>query len=191
MGTNFLPQQQYDSLVMARLAPGADADAARAAIEEALEPYPTAKVRDNAQYKEDQAASVNQVVNLVYALLFLAIVIATIGIVITLMLSIYERTRELGLLRAVGMTQSQMRSSVRWESVIIALIGTALGLVIGLFFGWAVVAALRDEGFTRFAAAPGQLLVIVVVAAVVGVVAGVYPAWRASRLDVLRAIATE
>ncbi|GIU86119.1 MAG: ABC transporter substrate-binding protein [Acidimicrobiia bacterium] len=189
--TNFLPQQQYDSLVMARLAPGADADAARAAIEEALEPYPTAKVRDNAQYKEDQAASVNQVVNLVYALLFLAIVIATIGIVITLMLSIYERTRELGLLRAVGMTQSQMRSSVRWESVIIALLGTALGLVIGLFFGWAVVAALRDEGFTRFAAAPGQLLVIVVVAAVVGVVAGVYPAWRASRLDVLRAIATE
>lgn len=188
---NFLPQQQFDFLVMARLAPGADSEEARAEIERVLEPYPTAEVQDNAQYKKEQEASINQVVNLVYALLFLAIVIATIGIIITLMLSIYERTRELGLLRAVGMTRSQMRSSVRWESVIIALLGTALGLVIGLFFGWAVVAALRDEGFTRFAAAPGQLLIIVVVAAVVGVVAGVYPAWRASRLDVLRAIASE
>lgn len=188
---NFLPQQALDFLVMAKIAPGVDPDQARAAMERALEPYPIAKVRDNAQYKDDQKAQINQLVAFIYVMLILSIIIAVIGIIITLLLSVYERTREIGLLRAVGMTRSQLRSTVRWESVIVALLGTLLGLVIGLFFGWAIFAALRDEGFTQFAVAPFQLLIVVLIAAVVGVLAAVYPAWRASRLDILQAIATE
>lgn len=188
---NFLPQQQLDFLVMAKIAPGVDPDQARAAMEQALEPYPIAKVRDNAQYKDDQKAQINQLVAFIYVMLLLSVIIAVIGIIITLLLSVYERTHEIGLLRAVGMTRSQMRSTVRWESVIVALLGTMLGLGIGLFFGWAIFAALRDEGFTQFAVAPFQLLIVVVIAAMVGVLAAAYPAWRAARLDVLRAIATE
>ncbi|HEX5095465.1 MAG TPA: ABC transporter permease [Acidimicrobiia bacterium] len=188
---HFLPTQQLDFLVMAKLAPGADAKAAVAQMEKIVEPYPTVEIRDNEQYKKDQAASINQVVNIVYAMLFLSIIIAFIGIVITLALSIYERTRELGLLRAVGMSRRQMRRTVRLESVLIALFGTALGLVVGLFFGYAVFLALRDEGFNRFAAAPGQLLIVVIVSVFVGIAAAIYPARRAARLDILESIATE
>ena len=188
---NFLPTQQLDFLVMAILAPGADAEAAVAQMETIIEPYPTVEIRDNEQYKKDQASSINQIVNIVYAMLFLSIIIAIIGIIITLALSIHERTRELGLLRAVGMSRRQMRRTVRLESVLIALFGTALGLVVGLFFGYAVFLALRDEGFTRFAAAPGQLLLVVILAVLVGIGAAIYPAWRASRLDILKSIATE
>jgi putative ABC transport system permease protein len=187
----FLPQQRLDFIVMARIAPDVAADEARSAMEGVVGEYPNVDVVDNAQYKEDQEATINTVVNFVYGLLFLAIVIALIGIVNTLVLSIYERTHELGLLRAVGMTRTQTRSSVRWESVIVALLGTALGLVVGLFFGWAAVLALRDEGFSQFAVAPLQMFYVVLGALMVGVLAAVYPAWRASRLDVLRAIATE
>jgi putative ABC transport system permease protein len=188
---HFLPTQQLDFLVMAKLKPGADAKAAVAAMEEIIKPYPTIELKDNEQYKKDQAASINQVVNIVYAMLFLSIIIAFIGIVITLALSIYERTHELGLLRAVGMSRRQMRRTVRLESVLIALFGTALGLVVGLFFGYAVFLALRDEGFNQFAVAPGQLLIVVVLSVVVGVLAAVWPARRAARLDILKSIATE
>jgi putative ABC transport system permease protein len=95
------------------------------------------------------------------------------------------------LLRAVGMSRGQVRSAVRWESIIIALLGTVLGLALGLFFGWALVVALRSEGFTRFAAAPGQLVIVVLLAAIIGVVAAWLPARRAAKLDILRAIETE
>jgi putative ABC transport system permease protein len=121
-------------------------------------------------------------------LLFFAIVIALFGIANTLGLSIIERRRELGLLRAVGMTRRQLRSSVRWESVIIALLGTVLGLVIGVVFAWAMVKALADEGIDRFSVAPAQLLLIVILAGLFGVVAAALPARRAAKLDVLRAI---
>ncbi|MDQ1444859.1 MAG: putative transport system permease protein, partial [Acidimicrobiaceae bacterium] len=123
-----------------------------------------------------------------YALLLLAVLIAVIGIANTLALSIHERTRELGLLRAVGMTRSQLRSTVRWESVIIALFGTVLGLVVGTFFGWSMVKALSEEGFSRFAIPVGSLATVVVLAALAGVLAAVFPARRSAKLDVLRAI---
>ena len=136
-------------------------------------------------------ALVDQMLGLVYALLALAIIIALLGIGNTLALSIVERTRELGVLRAVGMTRSQLRSAIRWESVIIAVQGALLGLVIGLFFCWALVTALEDEGLNTFAVPFTSLVVVVVLAALAGVVAAVLPARRASRLDVLRAVVTE
>jgi putative ABC transport system permease protein len=188
---NFPKSQQLDFLIFARLDPGVTAEQGRAAIEPLLKPYPTAKLRDNKEYKEDQAAQVNRVVSLVYVLLGLALIIALIGVANTLALSIHERTRELGLLRAVGMSRSQVRSAVRWEAVIISLLGAINGLAIGLLFGWSVVRALRDEGFTKFAIAPAQLLVVVLVLVFFSIVAAIFPARRAAKLDVLRAIATE
>jgi putative ABC transport system permease protein len=106
-------------------------------------------------------------------------------------LSIFERTRELGLLRAVGMTRSQLRTAVRWESVIIALQGTLLGLLIGIFFGWALVLALKDQHIDQFRVPFGQLVVVLLLAGLAGVLAAVLPARRASRLNVLQAITQE
>jgi putative ABC transport system permease protein len=159
-----------------------------AAIKAVMKQYPGPKVETRDEYKATQAAQINQFLNLVYVLLFFAIVIALFGIANTLGLSIIERRHELGLLRAVGMTRGQLRSSVRWESVIIALLGTLLGLVIGVVFAWAMVKALADEGIDKFSVAPGQLLVIVVLAALFGVLAAAWPARRAAKLDVLSAI---
>jgi putative ABC transport system permease protein len=184
-------QFQLDFQVFAKLKPGVSSAEGRQAIEPLLKPYPTAELKDQAQYKDDQVSQINSLLNLVYALLLLAIIIALIGIANTLALSIYERTHELGLLRAVGMSRPQVRSSIRWESVIIALFGTLLGLVVAVFFGWAVVAALKDQGFNHFSVAPAQMVTIAILAALAGVVAAIWPARRAAKLDVLRAIASE
>jgi putative ABC transport system permease protein len=159
-----------------------------AAIKQVMKQYPGPKVETRDQYKASQAAQINQFLNLVYVLLFFAIVIALFGIANTLGLSIIERRHELGLLRAVGMTRRQLRSSVRWESVIIALLGTVLGLVIGVVFAWAMVKALSDQGIDKFSVAPLQLLVIVILAGLFGVLAAAFPARRAARLDVLASI---
>ncbi|MGQ0826254.1 MAG: ABC transporter permease [Actinomycetota bacterium] len=187
----FAPQQRLDWLVFAKLASGVSAEEGRAAIEPVLEDYPTAELRDNAEFKELQEQAIDTVVNIVYGLLFLAAFIAIIGIANTLALSVHERTREIGLLRAVGMARAQVRSVVRWESVIIAVLGALLGVALGLFFGWAVVRAVREEGFTEFAIAPGQLLAVIVVASVAGVGAAYFPARRAAKLDILHAVGTE
>jgi len=180
---------QFDINVLVDLAEGVDPAAARAAVDAVAADYPTAEVRTQSGYADSQAAQVDQILNLIYVLLALAVVIALMGIANTLGLSILERTRELGLLRAVGMTRRQVRSSVRYESVIIALLGTALGLGIGLFFGWAMVTALADEGI-ELAIPVGQLVVVTVIAALAGVVAAIGPSRRAARLNVLDAIAT-
>jgi putative ABC transport system permease protein len=164
-------------------------DAVRPALDRITKPYPTATVQDINQYKAQQASQINTILVLVYVLLALAVFIALLGIMNTLALSIFERTRELGLMRAVGMSRRQVRASVRWESVIIALVGTVLGLAIGLFFGWAVVQALGSQGINTLSVPVGQLAIVVVVAAVAGVVAALLPARRAARLDVLGAIA--
>jgi putative ABC transport system permease protein len=161
-----------------------------AAIKQVMHQYPGPKVETRDQYKASQAAQINQFLNLVYVLLFFAIVIALFGIANTLGLSIIERRHELGLLRAVGMTRRQLRSSVRWESVIIALLGTLLGLVIGVVFAWAMVKALADQGIDKFSVAPAQLLLIVILAALFGVLAAVWPARRAAKLDVLASISS-
>ncbi len=183
--------EQLDSQVYVKLASGVSAAEGRRVLERVARPYANAEVQDQAEFKDEFSEQVNQVLGLVYVLLFLAVLIALIGIANTLALSVFERTRELGLLRAVGMSRRQVRSSVRWESVIIAILGTLLGLVIGVFFGWAVIEALRDEGFEKFAPQAGQLLTIVVAAGLAGVVAALFPARRAAKLDVLRAITTE
>jgi putative ABC transport system permease protein len=184
--TNQLDQQDY-----VKLAPGITPAEGRRALDRVLEAYPNAELQDRTEFKEAQAEQINQLLGLIYALLFLAVVIALIGIANTLALSIYERTRELGLLRAVGMSRRQLRSSVRWESVIIALLGTFIGLVIGLFFGWAVVEALKDEGISEFAPPGGQLFLVVIIGGIAGVIAAIFPARRAAKLDVLKAVTYE
>jgi putative ABC transport system permease protein len=182
---------QLDFLIFAKLKPGVSAEQGRKALEPLVKPYPTAKLKDNAQYKADQKKQVNRVLILFYVLLLLAAIIAFIGITNTMTLSIYERTRELGLLRAVGESRRQTRSMIRWEAVIIALLGTVLGLVIALFFGWAVIEALKDEGFSKFSPAIVPLAIIVLCAGFAAVVMSILPARRAARLDVLDAISHE
>jgi putative ABC transport system permease protein len=182
---------QTDIQVFMKKTAGVSTDDALAAVEGVAADYPGVDVLDQTQYKEEQMGFVDQMLGLVYALLALAIIIALLGIGNTLALSIVERTRELGVLRAVGMTRKQLRSAIRWESVIIAVQGALLGLVIGVFFGWALVTALEDEGLNTFTVPVVSLIVVVVLAALAGVVAAVMPARRAARLDVLRAIVTE
>ena len=180
-----------DAKVYVRTADSTDPATARSVLDQAAARYPSVEVMDHADFKAAKAGDINTLLNLIYALLALAIVIALIGITNTLALSIFERTRELGLLRAVGMTRRQLRATVRWESMIIALFGTALGLSIGLFFGWSIVRALADQGFKAFVVPTGSLLVVALIAAVAGVAAAVLPARRAARLDVLGAIASQ
>jgi putative ABC transport system permease protein len=182
---------QLDSQVFVKKADGASTSEALAAVEQEADQYPGAEVLNQSEYKQEQMGFVDQILGLVYALLALAILIALIGIGNTLALSIVERTRELGLLRAVGMTRSQLRSTIRWESVIIAIQGTLLGLVIGVFFGWALVTAMEDEGLNTFAVPVPTLVAVVVLAALAGILAAVLPSRRAARLDVLRAVVTE
>jgi putative ABC transport system permease protein len=182
---------QMDAQVFIKKATGVSASEALAAVDAVAADYPGTDVLDQTEYKEEQMGFVDQMLGLVYALLALAIIIALLGIGNTLTLSIVERTRELGLLRAVGMTRAQLRSTIRWESVIIAVQGALLGLVIGVFFGWALVTALEDEGLNTFTVPVVSLVVVVLLAALAGVLAAVLPARRAARLDVLRAIVTE
>lgn len=186
----FVPTQ-LDYQVYVLLEDGADAEAVQAELEEVVAPWPTAEVQDLTQFKEAQSAQFNQLLVLIYALLLLAIIIALVGIANTLALSIFERTRELGLMRAVGMTRAQLRSAVRWESVVIAVYGTILGLAIGLIFGWAMVATLGDEGLGVLSIPVGTLVVVVLLAGLAGVLAALLPARRAAKLDILRAITAE
>jgi putative ABC transport system permease protein len=182
---NFRDQFDFQVYVSTK---GGVTPANTAAIKGVMHQYPGPKVQTRDEYKASQAQQINQFLNLVYVLLFFAIVIALFGIANTLGLSIIERRHELGLLRAVGMSRRQLRSSVRWESVIIALLGTILGLVIGVVFAWAMVKALADQGIDKFSVAPAQLLLIVILAGLFGVLAAAWPARRAAKLDVLQAI---
>jgi putative ABC transport system permease protein len=182
---------QQDQLVLVKAAPGVAPATAKAAIEGALQDFPNVQVQDQAAYKASTAKQIDQLLGLVSALLGLAILIALFGIVNTLALSIFERVRELGLLRAVGATRRQLRSMIRWEGVIIAVLGAVLGLVIGAFFGWTMVRALKGEGFTAFAVPGGQLVAYVVAAGLAGILAAVLPGRRAAKVDMLRAITTE
>jgi putative ABC transport system permease protein len=179
----------YSFAVFGTAAPGvSDADALRAA-ETVVNDYPTGKLLSRSAYVDEQSKQINQFVNLIYGLLALAVIIAVFGITNTLSLSVYERTRELGLLRAVGAFRSQVRSSVRWESVITALLGTAQGIVIGILLGYAVIVSLRDEGLRSFTVPVTTLIVVIVLAIIAGVVAAIRPAGRAARLNILAALA--
>ena len=181
--------EQLDSVVLVKAAPGVDAADARRAVDEALAPFPNVEVRDQAELRELQETRVDQLLGLMSALLGLAVLIALFGIANTLALSIHERTRELGMLRAVGMSRRQVRSMIRCEAVVIAVLGAVLGVAVGVFLGWAFVTALGDEGLGELAVPTRQLLLYVALAGVAGVVAALGPARRAARLDVLAAIA--
>ena len=178
-----------DQQILVKAASGTT-DATRAAMEAAVSDFPTVKVMDRDEFGAKQAGQIDQFLALIYALLGLAIVIALIGIVNTLSLSIHERTRELGLLRAVGMTRRQVRTTVRWEAVIIATFGTLLGLALGLAFGSAAVSALGGSGIQTLVVPGGQLMVIALLGAAAGVGAAALPARRAAKLDVLDALST-
>jgi putative ABC transport system permease protein len=182
----------FDTQVFVKKAPGVSTAAALAAVKTVAARYaPGTTVQDQAAYKAEQTKGINQVLALIYTLLALAIVIALLGIGNTLALSIFERTRELGVMRAVGMTRGQLRGTIRWESVIIALQGTLLGLLVGAFFGWALVLAMKSQGVTVFSLPVLSLVVMVVLAAVAGVVAAILPSRRAAKLNILRAIVSE
>ncbi len=169
---------------------GADLVAVERTLDGIAESYGAPDVADRETFVGEVAGQVDQMLGLVYALLALSIVIALMGIGNTLSLAIYERTRELGLLRAVGLTRSQTRSMVRWESVIVAVFGTIGGIALGTFLGWGLVRALAvQEGFGTLAIPSSQLLVVVAIGALAGIMAGLRPARRAARLDVLDALA--
>ena len=182
---------QYDQLVFVKKAPGVSTAAALAAIKTVTKDYPGVTVQDQAQYIAQSTQFINQILNMMYALLLLAVIIALLGIGNTLALSIYERIREIGLLRAVGMTRSQLRSAIRLESVVIALQGTALGLLIGVLFGWAIVHAINIFGTGVISFPYRTLVYVIILAALGGVVTAIRPAGRAAKLNILRAIVTE
>ncbi|GGV64735.1 MULTISPECIES: ABC transporter permease [Streptomyces] len=180
-----------DAALYVNAAPGTSTGQLRAALDKALAPYPAVQVRDQADYKELVHEQIAVLLYLVYALLGLAIVIAVLGVVNTLALSVVERTREIGLLRAIGLARRQLRRMVRLESVVIAVFGAVLGLALGLVWGVCAQRVLALQGVTALAIPWGTVVAVMAGSAVVGVVAAVVPAARASRLNVLAAIAHE
>ncbi|HEX3900109.1 MAG TPA: FtsX-like permease family protein [Mycobacteriales bacterium] len=161
------------------------------AVTTALAAFPNAQIQSKAEFEKSQKQQVDKLLGLVYALLALAVIIALIGIINTLMLSVFERTREVGLLRAVGMTRRQIRSMVRVESVILALFGALIGIVIGTGLGVALVSSLHSKGISETSVPIPELIGFLVLAALLGLFAATFPARRAARLDVLAAIATD
>ena len=181
-----------DFVNLIELAPGVDVEDGRSAVDALGEEFGAPKALTSGEYADEVAGQITQLLSIVYVLLALSIIIALMGISNTLALSIHERTRELGLLRAIGQTRGQLRSMVRWESVIIAVFGTVGGIGLGLFLAWGLVRGLStDFEGASFSAPVTQLVVITAVGALAGVLAGILPARRAARLDVLGAISEE
>ena len=180
-----------DSLVAANAAEGVSLAEAQAAAEALAEPYPNLQIQTTSEVLADAEQQIDQLLAIFSSLLGLAIIIAVLGITNTLALSIIERTREIGLLRAVGMVRRQVRRMIRWEAVLIAIFGALMGIGAGILLGWAVVRALADQGLGTFSIPFGQLVVYILIAAIAGVIAAIYPARKAAQLNVLEAIAYE
>ncbi|MBT2417098.1 ABC transporter permease [Streptomyces sp. ISL-22] len=185
--------QDADTLLAVSFKDGVGTDEGKAAVEKTAARYGNPDVQTRDEYAQSSAGGIDMMLTLVYALLALAVLIALLGIANTLTLAIHERTRELGLLRALGQTRAQLRAMVRWESVLVAAFGTAGGLALGAFLGWVLVKASDSTSDSAFAFAlpPLQLALVALVGLTAGALAGLRPASRAARLDVLRAIATE
>jgi putative ABC transport system permease protein len=182
---------RLDGAILMTMAAGTDQASAKHSIEAALTDYPNVTVNTPADITREAQHSVDQLLGIVTALLLLAVVVAVLGIVNTLVLSVMERTRELGLLRAVGATRRQTRTVVRRESLLMSLLGAVTGLALGVGAGIALARALGDEGITTVSVPAPTLVVYFAVAVAVGMLAAVGPARRASRVDVLRAVTTE
>ncbi len=190
-GFDKLAMPAQDSYAYVTRAPGADAATVTTALNAALADQPLVTVKDQAQFAAEQRAPIDQMLYLIDALLGLAVIIAVLGIINTLALSVIERTREIGLLRAVGLSRRQLRTMLRLESVVIAVLGATLGVGLGLVFGIALQRSLASDGIDVLSIPGSQLAVFVAVAAVVGVLAALWPGRRAARLDILRAVTTE
>jgi putative ABC transport system permease protein len=182
---------QQDTLLYVKAQPGRADEVGRALERKLGEAFPNVQIEDRPGYLAAREQTVDQFLNVFFALLLLSEVIAVLGIVNTLMLSIYERTREVGLLRTVGTTRRQVWGMVCGESVIIAVLGCGLGLLMGLLWGWGVTTALRGQFVDTFSVPRGQLFLFLIASVIAGLVAALIPAWHASRLDVLEAIAHE
>jgi putative ABC transport system permease protein len=180
-----------DFVVAVKSADGVSLEASRAVVDEVAAAYPNANVRDQAEYRQSQEDQVNTLLVLFNALLILAVIIAVFGIANTLALSIFERTREIGLLRAVGMNRQQLRRMIRHEAMIVAIIGAVLGIIVGLFFGIIVTIALSAQGIDVLSIPAAQIAFLVIFGAIAGLAAALLPARRASKLNILEAIAYE
>jgi putative ABC transport system permease protein len=169
---------------------GVSEEDARAALGAVSEQRGLGTLQSREEFIDAQADQINQILGLIYGLLALSIVIAVVGIVITLLLSVFERRREIGLLRAVGMTRSQVRFTVVGESVITSMFGAVVGVVLGIGEGLALIGTLADDGIAAFSLPLGSTIVILILAFIIGVIAAVYPARRATRVDIMQAIST-
>ena len=170
---------------------GAEPEATQALLEQVLSAYPQANLEDRQQFQENAESNLNTVLALVNVFLLFALVVALVGIVNTLTLSVFERTHEIGLLRAVGMTRRQLRRVIRWEAATIALYGAIIGVALGLAFGVALSVAIPDEVIDRVSVPGAQMVGLVLVAVAFGLLAAIFPSYRAGRMNVLEAIATD
>ena len=184
----FTPRPQ-DEMVLANT-PGGVTDANTAHLENAVKGFADAKVQTRDEFKSNFEAPINKLLNLLYALLALAVIVSLVGIINTLVLTVFERTREIGMLRAVGMTRRQVRMMIRYESIVTALMGAALGMVVGIFLAALVTHALSSSGIV-FAVPWIEIVYFVLAAILVGILAAVIPARRAARLNVLQALQYE
>jgi putative ABC transport system permease protein len=180
----------FDIGVYIKTKDNVDKAEALTALENAVKKYGQGELLTKQEYINKQSGQVNQLLGLIYGLLMLSVIISIVGIIITLLLSVFERQRELALLRAVGMTRSQVRTTVRWESVITSLLGAVLGIILGIGLGWVIVFALKDQGLTSFKLPIGPTIVIMIMSFIVGLFAAIYPAWRATRVNILDALNT-
>ena len=183
--------QQLITSALIQIDDGASQSDVQSGIEAALANHPDAKVVDQQGYEDQIGGTIDNLLALVTVMLLLAVIIALLGIVNTLALSVFERTRELGLLRAVGMTSGQVRAMVRWESAVISLMGAIVGAALGVGLGVALSQTLKDEGIKAISVPVPQVLLYIVLAGVAGVLAAIGPARSAARVDVLRAVVTE
>ena len=164
---------------------GGETDANQAALDKALSGFPNAKVQTRQQFIDNQISALNSILNILYVLLALSVIVSLFGIVNTLVLTVFERTREIGMLRAIGLTRRQTRRMIRHESVITALIGAVVGIVLGLILGGLLIAKVD---FLVFSFPTSQVIVFAMAAIIVGILAAIFPARRAARLDPLEAL---
>ena len=183
--------EQQDFFVAVKTADGVSEDDARQAIDAALADYPQAKIETADQFRDSQAAQIDQLLVIITVLLAFAIVIAVLGISITLGLAVFERTREIGLMRAVGMTRRQTRRMVRWEAIIVSTFGALVGIVLGTLIGVVLSIAVPDTVIESVSFSPSTIIAILIGAVIAGLLAALYPSAKASRMNVLEAIATE